>query len=133
MNAGVFNLVLLVAFIALIYFMMIRPEKKREKQMNDMRSALKAGDEIVTVGGIVGRIVRVKEDLLLIETGSGKAKIEILKTAVGSGKKSKNVKEEPVAEKEDEEEPAKKEVKKIKPKKLGGHKTHEESESEADN
>jgi preprotein translocase subunit YajC len=64
------------------YFIMIRPQKKREKQVQEMRSKIEVGDEIITVGGIVGIVVSVKDDTLVIETGSDRSKIRIQKWAV---------------------------------------------------
>lgn len=66
------------------YFIMIRPQKKREKQVQEMRSKVEVGDEIVTVGGIIGIVVSVKDDTLVIETGSDRSKIRIQKWAVQS-------------------------------------------------
>ena len=68
-------------FVAL-YFFMIRPQKKQEKETNDMRNNLKVGDEITTIGGIIGKIVSIKEETVMIETGHDRTKIRILKTAV---------------------------------------------------
>jgi len=83
---GVLSTVIYYGFFALIivamYFIMIRPQKKKEKEMKLMRSALEVGDEIVTIGGIVGRIVNIKDDALVIETGSDRDKIKIMKWAV---------------------------------------------------
>jgi preprotein translocase subunit YajC len=61
---------------------MIRPQKKQEKETNDMRNNLKVGDEITTIGGIIGKIVSIKEETVMIETGHDRTKIRILKTAV---------------------------------------------------
>lgn len=121
MNAGMFNIVLLVVFITLIYFMMIRPQKRRDKEITDMRSSLKAGDQIITVGGIVGKIVRINDDRILIETGSNKTKMEIVKTAVGSviKKTDSSDKEKQVEPKVEEEVKTSNRNKKITPKKLG--------------
>lgn len=71
-----------VLIIAVFYFMMIRPQKKREKQIQDMRSKIEVGDEIVTAGGIVGRVVSIREDSVVIETGSDRSKIRIMRWAV---------------------------------------------------
>lgn len=80
-----------------IYFMLIKPQKKREKEMSDMRSSIKAGDNIITIGGILGKVVQIKEDLLVIEVGSEKNKMEITKWAVSSVADKKDIKnvEEP--------------------------------------
>ena len=70
--------------IALMYFMTIRPQKKRQKEEQEMRNAVDVGDEITTIGGICGRIVSVKEDRLIIETGSDKNKMTIMRWAIQS-------------------------------------------------
>ncbi len=73
---------LLVGFILLFYFMAIRPQKKQEKQVNEMRNQLMVGDEITTIGGIIGKIISIKEETVMIETGHDRTKIRILKSAV---------------------------------------------------
>ena len=70
-----------VMFIAM-YFITIKPQKKAEKEANDMRNNLSVGDEITTVGGIIGRIVSIKEETCVIETSRDGTKIRILKSAV---------------------------------------------------
>lgn len=82
-------LIMPIALIAIMYFLMIRPQKKREKEIRDMRDSLTVGDEILTIGGIYGKIIRLKEDLVTIEVGSNKTKLDITKWAVGSVTKSK--------------------------------------------
>lgn len=133
MNAGMFNIVLLVVFISLIYFMMIRPQKKRDKEITDMRSSLKAGDQIVTVGGIVGRIVRINDERILIETGTNKTKMEIVKTAVGSiiKKNSEPEKEKKTESKPEEEVATPNRNKKITPKKLGAKSDSNQTKEES--
>jgi preprotein translocase subunit YajC len=74
-------LIMVLMFVAL-YFFMIRPQKKQDKETNDMRNNLKVGDEITTIGGIIGKIVSIKEETVMIETGHDRTKIRILKTAV---------------------------------------------------
>lgn len=74
-------LMLVVMFIAM-YFLTIRPQKKAEKEANDMRNNLEIGDEITTIGGIIGRIVSIKEETCVIETSRDGTKIRILKNAV---------------------------------------------------
>ena len=73
---------MLVGMFALMYFMTIRPQKKKQKEEQEMRNAVDVGDEITTIGGICGRIVTVKEDRLIIETGSDKNKMTITRWAV---------------------------------------------------
>ena len=68
--------------LLVMYFVMIRPQKKQEKEQNDMRNNLAVGDEITTIGGIIGKIVSIKEETCVIETSHERTKIRILKTAV---------------------------------------------------
>ena len=79
----VLMVVLMVGMIAVMYFATIRPQKKRQKEEQAMRDNLSIGDEITTIGGIMGRVVTVKEDSLIIETGADRTKLRITRTAVG--------------------------------------------------
>ncbi len=74
-------LIIVVMFVAL-YFFMIRPQKKQEKEIANMRNNLQVGDEITTIGGIIGKIVSIKEETIMIETGHDRMKIRILRSAV---------------------------------------------------
>ena len=76
------SIVMIVAMLALLYFFMIRPQKKQEKEVNAMRNNLVVGDEITTIGGIIGKIVSIKEETLVLETSRDGTKIRILKSAV---------------------------------------------------
>lgn len=76
------TIIMLVAMIAVFYFFMYRPQKKQEKESNDMRNNLQVGDEITTIGGIIGKIVSIKDETVLIETSNERNKIRILRTAV---------------------------------------------------
>ena len=73
---------LMVAMFALLYFFMIRPQKKQEKETANMRNNLVVGDEITTIGGIIGRIVSIKDETLVLETSRDGTNIRILKSAV---------------------------------------------------
>ncbi|MCI5604935.1 MAG: preprotein translocase subunit YajC [Clostridia bacterium] len=70
MSGGLINILLLVFVIAMMYFMLIRPQKKREKETKAMLDALKVGDKIVTIGGICGKVSKIKDDFVIIETGN---------------------------------------------------------------
>jgi len=83
-SGGIQMIVLLVLMVAVMYFTMIRPQKKRQKQEQQMRNDLEVGDEITTVGGIVGRVVTVKEDSLIIETGADRTRLKITRAAIGT-------------------------------------------------
>ena len=72
----------IVIVIIAFYFVLIRPQQKKDKEDKAMRENLDIGDEIVTAGGIIGRIVSIKDDTLVIETGSDRNKIRITKWAV---------------------------------------------------
>ena len=77
-------IVLMVVLVALMYFMMIRPQKKRQKEEQEMRSSLEIGDEIITIGGIVGKVVTIREEDLIIETGADRNKMKIQRWAVNT-------------------------------------------------
>lgn len=70
--------------IAVFYFILIRPQSKQKKKEEQMRNNIEVGDTIVTIGGIVGRVVSVKDEDLVIETGADRNKMKIKKWAVGS-------------------------------------------------
>lgn len=72
----------LILIFVVMYFFMIRPQKKREKEAAAMRNAMEIGDEVITIGGIVGTVVSLKDDTIVIETGSDRSKIRILRSAV---------------------------------------------------
>ena len=78
------SLIMLVVMFAIFYFMLIRPENKRKKEAEQMRSTVKNGDKIVTIGGIVGTVVNVKENRIVIETGADQVRIELEKWAISS-------------------------------------------------
>jgi len=76
--------ILPIGLVAVFYFFAIRPQKKKEKQINEMRTSLKVGDEIITIGGISGKIINAKEDIIIIEVGSAKTRLEMARWSVGS-------------------------------------------------
>ena len=76
------TILLMVALFGVMYFVMIRPQRKKQKEDQEMRDAIQIGDEITTIGGICGRVVTVKEDSLVIETGSDKNKMKITRWAI---------------------------------------------------
>ena len=101
-NSSIAGILPFIIIIFVVYLFLIRPESKKKKTAQQMRSNLEKGDKIVTVGGIVGVIVQVTEETLVIETSADRVRVEIMKLAVSSKKQDKPVKiEEP---EEDEEE-----------------------------
>ena len=77
-------LIMMVAIFAIMYFVTIRPQKKRQKEEQEMRNSLEIGDEIITIGGIVGRVVTIREEDLVIETGADRNKMTIQRWAVNT-------------------------------------------------
>lgn len=78
------TILLMVAMVAIMYFLLIRPENKRKKAAAAMRSSLTVGDEITTIGGIVGTICAVKENSIILETGADRVRVEFTKWAISS-------------------------------------------------
>ena len=83
-NGTATYIIMMVVRIALMYFMMIRPQKKRQKEEQEMRSSLEIGDEIITIGGIVGKVVTIREEDLIIETGADRNKMRIQRWAINT-------------------------------------------------
>ena len=82
-KSGSLSMILMMALIfAVMYFLMIRPQKKKQKEEQAMRDNLQIGDEITTIGGIVGKIVTVKDDTLIIETGADRNRMKITRWAI---------------------------------------------------
>ena len=97
----------LVLLVAVMYFLLIRPQKKREKQVTAMRSSVKVGDEVVTIGGIRGKIVKTRDEILTIQVGSDKVKFEIMRWAIS---KIENASDEPVTKASEDETGQKKAI-----------------------
>lgn len=83
-GASIGGLIIPIAFLVFLYLFAIRPQKKREKEIREMRESLRVGDQIITIGGIYGKIVKVKDDMVTIEVGSNKIKLELTKWAIGT-------------------------------------------------
>ena len=77
-------IIMLVLMIGVFYFMLIRPENKRKKEAEQLRSNVKTGDNITTIGGITGTVVDVKEDRFVIETGADRVRLELMKWALST-------------------------------------------------
>ena len=78
------TVIMLVLMVGVFYFMLIRPENKRKKEAEAMRGAVKTGDKITTIGGIIGTVVNVKEDKIVIETSADQVRIEFAKWAIST-------------------------------------------------
>lgn len=91
-NAGMMSsLIMIGVMFAVMYFILIRPENKRKKEAEQMRSAVKVGDKITTIGGIVGKVVDVKEEKFVIETGADQVRIELCKWALSTNETAAEV------------------------------------------
>lgn len=78
------TIVMMLVMLAVFYFMLIRPENKRKKEAENMRSSIRTGDSITTIGGIIGTVVDVKESKIVIETSADRVRVELAKWAVSS-------------------------------------------------
>ena len=76
------TVIMLVGMVAIFYFFIIRPQKKQEKETQNMRNNLQVGDEIVTIGGIIGTVLIIKDDKLMIETGNDRTKLTLLRSSI---------------------------------------------------
>jgi preprotein translocase subunit YajC len=90
--------------IAIFYFLLIRPENKKKKAVNEMRASLKVGDEITTIGGVVGTICAVKEETVVMETGADRVRLEFTKWAISSKGTQTDQDAAPAAEKKDKKD-----------------------------
>ena len=77
------TILMYVAILGIFYLLLIRPQRKKDKQIQEMRSNIKEGDEILTIGGIYGKVLNIKDDTITIEVGADKTKLKIAKWAVG--------------------------------------------------
>lgn len=121
MNSFGVQVIVLVAFIAIMYFLLIRPQKKKEKTIQNMRNNLQVGDEIITIGGICGKIVKTKDESIVIQVGADKVKFEMMRWSVSAVVSSAKPASAPA-----EEEP---ERKKVMPKRLKKASAEDEEEN----
>ena len=111
------TVIMLIVMVAIFYFLMIRPENKRKKEAEQMRSALKEGDVISTIGGIVGTVVDVKEDKFVIETSADRVRVELMKWALSTNETAAAAAKEKAKKAEEAKAKAKAEKKAKKAKK----------------
>ena len=88
-GGGLTMILLLVGFFLIMWLLMIRPEKKRQKKMEEMRNNVSVGDNIVTIGGIMGKVVHVTDDNVTIESGEDRVRVQFKKTAIGVNESAK--------------------------------------------
>ncbi len=80
------TIVPILLMVVIFYFLLIRPERKRSKKMKEMLDNLQVADEVVTTGGIIGRVLSVKEDTVLIETGSDRTRLRVLRSSIAENR-----------------------------------------------
>ena len=76
------TVIMLLLMVVLLYFVMIRPQNKKEKKAQEMRNSIEVGDEISTIGGFIGRVVSIKDDVLVIESSSDRTKLKLYRWAI---------------------------------------------------
>ena len=123
--AGLFGsggtmVVMLVLMLAVMYFMIIRPEKKKKKEAEELRSSLHKGDKIITIGGIIGKIVEIKDEKIVIETSEDQVRMELQKWAVMTNETAEKEKTKRAAEAKEAAQKAKEEKAKAKADKKAG-------------
>ena len=118
-NQQIYQLGIIVVFAVAMYFILIKPQRKRDRETEEMRNSIQVGDEIVTIGGICGKVVKTKDESIVIQVGADRTKLEFKRWAISAVDKKANTKyrDEPVEEK------------KVRPKRLG--KKAESMEEEA--
>lgn len=102
-------LIMMVALFAVMYFMVIRPENKKKKEQEALRSSLHRGDKITTIGGIMGKIVDIKDDKIVIETGEDQVRMELQKWSVMTNHTAEKDKSKRAAEAKEAAQKAKEE------------------------
>ncbi len=113
-SATLVNFLPLVILILVMYFLMIRPQKKKDKAINEMRRGLTVGDEIVTIGGIVGKIVKTKDETIVIQVGAERIKLEMMRWAVSSVTKEARGKARETYDEVKEEDTPKKGIRRLR-------------------
>ena len=78
----IMTIIMVVLIGVFFYFFMIRPQKKQEKEINEMRNSLAVGDEVTTIGGIIGKVISIRDETVVIETSHDRTKIRLLKSAI---------------------------------------------------
>lgn len=129
------SIILLIVMILIMYLLLIRPQRKREKETKAMRDAIRVGDEIITIGGICGKVVKTKEETLVIQVGAGKTKFEVMRWSVSQvvnqGKRPAVTRAEEEKNEEEPKQTTPKRLKKADSAQDNDHTTSEEADSSA--
>lgn len=87
----IWSIVYIVGLFAVFYFLFVRPQKKKDKELKEMRENIQVGDTIVTIGGIVAKVAKLEEETLVIEIGPSRTKMPIQRWAVGTVQEKKEI------------------------------------------
>lgn len=119
-SGSMFSILILILLFLVMYFLMIRPQKKREKETNAMRAGIQVGDEIVTIGGICCKVVKTREETIVVQVGPDKIKMEFMRWAVSKVVKegSGHVEKASVDDYDEVAEAEEQEAKKSKPRRM---------------
>ena len=109
-----YMIIMIAVFIGIFYFMILRPENKKKKEQEALRSSLHKGDKITTIGGIMGKIVEIKDEKIVIETGEDQVRVELQKWAVMTNNTAEKEKDQRAAEAKEAAQKAKEEKAKAK-------------------
>ena len=116
MNSGMSSIIMIVLMFALLYFLMVRPEKKRKQQAQQMRDGLKKCDTITTIGGVIGKVVSIDKDTFVIETSEDRVRMQFAKWALSTvGVQTGEQPETKKADKKKEDAEGQKEAEKTEP------------------
>jgi len=128
---GMMTFLPLILIVVVFYFILIRPQNKKNKQVQQMRSAIKRGDRVTTIGGFIGKVVRIREEVITVEVGSDKTRLDIMRWGISKIEEPGSETVKAAKSKDRDEEPDDKEEKpKQKPKKLEGPKKAKEPEED---
>ena len=130
-GSSMFSILILVLLFAVMYFLMIRPQKKREKETKEMRASIAVGDEIVTIGGLCCKVVKTKDESIVVQVGPDKVKMEFMRWAVSKIVKqgSGHVTKASVDDYDEVSDAEKQEARKSKPKRMKKAAVVEETEA----
>jgi preprotein translocase subunit YajC len=78
------SIIIFAVLIGVFYFFLIRPENKKKKKIAEMRNSLTVGDDITTIGGMIGKIVSIKDDTITFETGEDRVRIQVMRWAISN-------------------------------------------------
>ena len=131
MGSSMFSILILVLLFAVMYFLMIRPQKKREKETKEMRASIAVGAEIVTIGGLCCKVVKTKDESIVVQVGPDKVKMEFMRWAVSKIVKqgSGHVAKASVDDYDEVSDAEKQEARKSKPKRMKKAAVVEETEA----